>query len=138
MPRRAPRSLAAALLAGALVVGCGGGARAPVLSELVLAPDRPLRPGETLGAQARYTDEDADLGAGRAEVTLVRVGESSGAVLELPLGDLESQVEGTLNVQVRLPDGLVAGRFDLGLVAIDRAGRRSAPVVAGFDVTADP
>jgi hypothetical protein len=110
--------------------------RAPVLRDLVLAPDRPLRPGETLGAQARYTDEDGDLGGGRAEVTLVRVGEASGVVLDLPLASGDSQVEGTLSVQVRLPEGLVAGRFDLGLVAIDGAGRRSAPIVAGFDVTA--
>jgi hypothetical protein len=132
------RRLARALVLGALAAGCGGSMRAPVLRDLVLAPDRPLRPGETLGAQARYTDEDGDLGGGRAEVTLVRVGEASGVVLDLPLASGDSQVEGTLSVQVRLPEGLVAGRFDLGLVAIDGAGRRSAPIVAGFDVTADP
>jgi hypothetical protein len=137
-PSRVTRRLARAIVLGALAAGCGVGTRAPVLRGLVLAPDRPLRPGDTLGAQARYTDEDGDLGGGRAEVTLVRIGESSGVVLELPLASGESLFEGTISVQVRLPEGLVAGRFDLGLVAIDGAGRRSAPVVAGFDVTADP
>jgi len=117
---------------------CGGGSSAPRLLSLELAPARPLFPGERLGVQARYEDDDGDLGGGRAEVTLLRTGESRGVVLELPLPALASGPTGSLDAMVTLPDGLPAARYELGLVAIDRAKRRSAPLSAGFEVLAPP
>lgn len=130
------RLVCCTVVLAALTPACGGLPTAPTIDNLRLSPPDGIRPGEALTIAVDFEDEDGDLPAGSAEVAIRQATEADGQVYRVPLGG-ESGKKGKLSFTVVLPGGAVPGTYDLGVTAIDAAGRRSAPLVGTFDVVID-
>ena len=113
-------------------LACGSEPTAPTLSELSVEPTS-VAAGGTLTIIVSYSDEDGDLIGGRAEVATRLFSEPAGNVYAADL-EGEDSTRGKLVLGVTLPSGALPGDYELGLTAIDRAGRRSSPLVSMFTV----
>lgn len=125
--------LSAALMGVSPLVACGGDPTAPTLSALTLDPATGVPPGGLVKVGANYDDEDEDLPGGTAEVALRRTSEPRGRTFTSPIGGGPSAI-GRLVVSVTLPAGLVPGTYELGLTAVDQAGRRSNALTTSLEV----
>lgn len=127
-------ALRSATLCGvAWLAACGGDPTAPTLSALSLDPATGVPPGGLVKVGANYDDEDEDLPGGTAEVALRRTSEPRGRTFTSPIGGGPSAI-GRLVVSVTLPAGLVPGTYELGLTAVDQAGRRSNALTTSLEV----
>jgi hypothetical protein len=126
--------LAQALLAAA----CGSSPSAPLIASLRFAPiDEPIRAGDTLTLTVDFVDDDGDLPGGAAEISLRKVpDQAEGDLFKVPLaGGGGSASMGAVTATVELPATTAVGHYQISITVLDRATRRSNPLVAEFDVT---
>lgn len=137
MSFRAHRSriAAVALCAVSILSACGSDApTAPRITALRLSPEGGVRPGELLNVTVDLIDEDGDAAGGQAELGLWREGDTEGDVFRVGLKASGSFTQATIGFDIRLPTGAIPGHYDLSVVILDAATRRSNPLVIKFDV----
>lgn len=114
--------------------GCGAAPTAPRLTRLRLSPEGGIRPFEILTASVDFVDEDADLIGGIAEIGLRRDAVRQGEIFRTEIGGRRSLDHGTITVTVQFPAGIIPGSYDVSVTVIDRAMRRSNPLVDHIDI----
>ena len=126
---------AACAIAIVLIAACGSSAPTPPrIAMLRLTPDTGVHPGEQLTVTIVVVDEDGDVAGGRAEIGLLREGNIEGDIFRVPLQATGTLTSATIALDIRLPAGAIPGHYDLSVVILDAATRRSNPLVAKFDV----
>jgi hypothetical protein len=114
---------------------CGSDApTAPRIAMLQLAPEEGVRPGEQLTVSVSVIDEDGDFGRGGAEIGLLREGDGNGELYRVMLAGEDGVTDGTISLKITLPVGTIPGRYDLSVVVVDEATRRSNPLVSALEV----
>lgn len=128
------RSACVALLLAA--AACGSDApTAPRIAMLRIAPEEGVRPGEQLTVTITVIDEDGDVSGGQAEIGLLREGDNNGGLYRVPLVAEDDDVtEATINLKITLPAGAIPGRYELAVTVLDRATRRSNPLVQMMEI----
>jgi hypothetical protein len=128
---------AAAVIACLLATACGDDAPTPPrIAALRITPEAGVLPGEKLTASVDVIDEDGDLAGGSAEIGMLREGDDEGDLFKVPLAAEDSVTRATIVLDIRLPNGTIPDRYDLAVVILDAATRRSNPLVAPLDVLA--
>lgn len=131
----AHRSRVLALCAVLILGACGSDApTAPRITALRLSPESGVRPGELLTVTVDLIDEDGDAAGGQAELGLQREGDTEGDLFRVNLKADGSFTKATIALDIRLPTGAIPGHYDLSVVILDAATRRSNPLVIEFDV----
>jgi hypothetical protein len=128
-------AIAAVLGVAIAVAACGNDApTAPRIATLRLSPEGGVRPGELLTVTVDVIDEDGDVAGGNAEIGLLRRGTDEGELFRVPLNASGEIKQAKISLDVRLPPGSIPGRYDISVVILDAATRRSNPLVTEFEI----
>lgn len=119
----------------ALIAACGNTPpTSPKIAMLRLSPENGVRPGERLTVTIDVIDEDGDVAAGQAELGLLRESNHEGDIFRVPLNAAGTITQAKIAFDITLPAGVIPGHYDLSVVILDAATRRSNPLVTKFEI----
>src|SRR5262245_54691185 len=122
-------------LAIVLFAACGDAPpTSPKIAMLRLSPEDGVRPGERLTVTVDVVDDDGDVARGQAEIGLLREGNHEGDIFRVPLNAKGTITQATIAFDITLPAGVIPGHYDLSVVILDAATRRSNPLVTKFEI----
>jgi hypothetical protein len=121
----------------AFAPACSMTPTAPLIASLRLSPSGSVHPGDQVVLTVDFVDEDGNLAGGTAEISLRKIPDQpEGDLFKVALSGGSSPTHGTVMTTVDLPATTPVGHYQISITLVDRATRRSNPLISEFDVVA--